>query len=101
MLIYNVTINVEPDVIEEWKTWMLNDHIPAVMNTGCFTEFSFLKLHHEAENDGETFAVQYMAANWNKLNEYLEEYAHALRSQTAEAFPNKTVAFRTVLEKLA
>ena len=44
MIIYNVTCNVENEILQEWLQWMLEIHIPDVMQTGFFLEanFSFL-----------------------------------------------------------
>lgn len=100
MLLYNVTVSVEEDAIDAWKSWMKETHIPAVLATGCFTNARFLKLHHEPENFGETFAIQYECSGWLELNEYLEKHAPGLRQQMEHLFPNKTSAFRTVLESV-
>ena len=36
MIIYNVTINIEESISQEWLCWMQKIHIPEVMNTGMF-----------------------------------------------------------------
>jgi len=62
MIIYNVTCNLHPRMAEEWLAWMKEEHIPEVMQSGCFTECKILKLLTEAEdNDGVNYAIQYTA----------------------------------------
>ena len=36
MIIYNVTINIEESISQEWLCWMQKTHIPEVMNTKMF-----------------------------------------------------------------
>ena len=44
MIIYNVTIKVEAQIADEWLQWLLNEHIPAVIQTNCFVEYKVLRL---------------------------------------------------------
>ena len=34
MILYNVTVNIDTDVEEDWIEWMKETHIPEVMKTG-------------------------------------------------------------------
>ena len=36
MIIYNVTINVDESIHDEWMNWMIENHIPKVLSTGKF-----------------------------------------------------------------
>lgn len=98
-LIYNVTINVDDDVREEWLHWMRTVHIPDVMATGCFTEWRLCRLLMEEEK-GTTYAIQYTAASMEDFERYQKLYAPELQRQHTEKFKDKFVAFRTLLEQL-
>ena len=37
-IIYNVTVNIDDSVHDEWLEWMQTQHIPDVMSTGYFLE---------------------------------------------------------------
>ncbi len=101
MLIYNVTVNIDTDVEEEWKQWMKNVHIPEVLATGRFTGFKFLRLLNEVPDaTGNTYAIQYYAENIGQIETYLDTEAPAMRKSHDEAFGSKFVAFRTVLEEV-
>ena len=98
MIVYNVTVNIDPSIHQEWLDWMLTKHIPEVMATGCFLENKVLKLLKETENDGYTYAFQYLCESQAKLEEYQKNYAPQLQKDHTSRYENKFVAFRTVLE---
>lgn len=101
MILYNVTINVESGIEDEWIRWMKEVHIPEVLETGCFSDHKFLKLLNEnPEAEGITYAVQYFAPGITSLNRYLEEFAPVLQKKHAERYRNRFVAFRTFLEEI-
>ena len=99
MIIYNVTVNIENDIHDEWLEWMRTKHIPDVMATGCFTENKICKVLVE-EEQGITYSVQYTSAGMNELQEYQRLHAPRLQKEHADKFANKFVAFRTLLEVL-
>ena len=97
MIIYNVTINVENDVREEWLNWMKTVHIPDVMNTGYFLENKICKVLVD-EEQGTTYSIQYTAAKMEDYNKYREVHAPRLQKEVNDRYPGKFVAFRTLLE---
>ncbi len=97
MIIYNVTINIDLDVHDQWLTWMKEIHIPEVMQTGLFLESKMLKVLVE-EQQGITYSIQYTAANMKDYEEYKAKHAPSLQKKINEKFANKFVAFRTLLE---
>ena len=97
MVLYNVTINIDYAVHDEWLDWMKNVHIPDVMNTGLFIDSKLCKIHAE-EDGGKSYSVQYLLNNWEDYNLYVKEYAEELQKEHAEKYANKFVAFRTILE---
>lgn len=99
MIIYNVTINIDDSVHEEWLEWMMEEHIPQVMETGKFFKAKMVKVL-VVEETGNTYSVQYFAEDKEKLNEYYKEHAPALREEGLKRFGDKMLAFRTELELL-
>lgn len=97
MIIYNVTVNIENDVKEEWLNWMKTIHIPEVMNTGFFLENKICKVLVD-EEQGTTYSIQYTAANMADLEEYQKSHAPRLQKAHTDKYANKFVAFRTLLE---
>jgi len=97
MFIYNVTINVDASVQEEWLSWMQEIHIPDVMGTGCFVESRMLKVLN-VEDEGTTYSVQYTFKEMNDIEEYRTKHAPRLQKDAMDKFKDKFVAFRTLLE---
>ncbi|MEI6487373.1 MAG: DUF4286 family protein [Bacteroidota bacterium] len=97
MIIYNVTVNIENDVREEWLNWMKEIHVPDVMRTGYFVENKICKVLVD-EEQGTTYSIQYTCVNMKDLEEYQREHAPRLQKEHAEKFANKFVSFRTLLE---
>jgi hypothetical protein len=98
MIIYNVTVNIDNSVHEEWLRWMREVHIPDVMNTGMFIENRMLRVLGDAESGGATYSIQYTCKSMNEFRQYEELFAPALRAEVNERYKDKFVAFRTLLE---
>lgn len=96
MYIYNVTINIDDDVKDEWLTWM-ETHILDVLNTGKFVAAKLTQVLVEEEMGGTTYSVQYSAKTKEDLQNYYKEDAKRLRGDGLRKFGNKIVAFRTEL----
>ena len=99
MIIYNVTINIEDEVHDDWLQWMKTVHIPDVMNTGLFTENKICKVLG-VDDEGTTYSIQYTCMNMEELEKYQQEHAPRLQQEHTERYRNKFVAFRTLLEIL-
>ncbi|MBK5285285.1 MAG: DUF4286 family protein [Bacteroidia bacterium] len=97
MIIYNVTINVEDSIHDEWLEWMRTVHIPDVMKTEMFKEYRLCKVLNE-EDTGHTYSFQYTCSSMKLFEKYRDEFAPSLRNQVSEKFGKKFVAFRTLLE---
>lgn len=99
MILYNVTVSIDPQIHEEWLNWMITQHIPDVMATQCFVESRILRVHGEEEG-GLTFAISYVSPSQDKLDEYQEKHAPALQREHNEKYSGKFAAFRTFLTVL-
>lgn len=97
MIIYNVTINVDQSIHNEWLNW-IKEHIPKVLATGKFTKAKLTKVLVEEELGGTTYSVQYTAKSKEDLDAYYKEDAEKLRRDGLLKFADKMLAFRTELE---
>jgi hypothetical protein len=98
MIIYNVTVNVEVEIEQEWITWMKETHIPDILATGYFHSYKILRLLNETEGEGATYAVQYQTESLAHLENYMIEDAPRLKKEHFSKFQNRCVSFRTFLE---
>lgn len=96
--IYNVTIKVEAAIGADWLTWLQEIHIPEVLETGCFTEALVTQLREVDDTEGPTYCIQYYASSKADYNRYIEIHAPRLRQKSFNAWGNRFVAFRSLLE---
>ena len=100
MIIYNVTINIDESIHQEWLEWIKN-HIPLVLGTGKFTEAKLTKVLVEEDMGSITYSVQFTTVDKETLLTYYTEEAPRLRQEALSLFPNKFVSFRTELEVIS
>lgn len=97
MILYNVTLNVDPAIHNDWIDWMQTQHIPDVMATGSFLKFKICKLLRAGE-EGVTYSIQYFCESSKVLHQYQVQHAPALQKEHLERYGDKVVAFRSLLE---
>ena len=97
MIIYNVTVNIDETVHQEWLVW-IKDHIAQVLATGKFKGAKLTRVLVEEDLGGITYAIQYRAFSRESLDAYYREDAERLRNDSLKMFGDKAVSFRTELE---
>jgi hypothetical protein len=98
MIIYNVTVNIDKSVHEEWLSWMKSSHIPDLMRTGLFLENRILRILGDEDSGGFTYSFQYTLESLDKYKQYEDIYAPTFRGEFNNKYKDKFVAFRTLLE---
>ncbi len=98
MIVYNVTTKVDTAVAEDWLQWLKEEHIPEIINSGCFTHANILELLETDNTDGPTYAVQYFAESKALYNLYIEKFAPIMRQKSFDKWSNKTIAFRSLMK---
>lgn len=100
MYIYNVTINVQEEVHDQWVKWMREQYIPRMLQTGKFVKALMTRVMVNEEMGGITYSIQYTALSKQILQKYYQENAQELESGTTP-FEGKTVAFKTELQVIS
>ena len=98
MIIYNVTVKVEPQIEEEWLNWIRSEYIPEIMNTGCFTECKIVRLLELDDSEGPTYAIQYSALSKDDYNRYIDFYSSEFLKKSFDKWGEQFIAFRSVME---
>lgn len=98
MIIYNVTINIDDTVHNQWVQWMTEKHIPEMLQLGKFTTAKMVKVLIKEEMGGTTYSVQYTTESMEMLQRYYNEDAPKMSEEGLKLFADKMVAFRTELE---
>lgn len=101
MIIYNVTVNIEATIQDDWVKWMKTVHIPDVIKTGCFTEYRFTRvLTTQPDETGFTYSIQYSCPDLATLERYQQVFAPALQAEHSSRYEGQFVAFRTLLQEV-
>ncbi|HTB99808.1 MAG TPA: DUF4286 family protein [Ferruginibacter sp.] len=98
MFIYNITTKVTWTIHDEWIEWMKEIHTLEVVNTGCFTNVTILRLLDIDENEGPTYAVQYLAESKALYNRYIEKFAPTFRQELFDKWGDNFIAFRSLMQ---
>jgi hypothetical protein len=97
MIIYNVTVNIDESIHEQWLIW-IKEHIPQVLATGKFEKATLTKVSVEEDMGGVTYSIQYRSYSREALDAYYREDAEKLRVDGMKMFADKMLAFRTELQ---
>lgn len=97
MIIYNVTVNIDENVHEEWLSWMKEVHIPEVMKTGKMLSSKMSRIL-AYEQGGLSYSIQYEMEDMETYKIYERDFAPNLQKDHTEKYAGKFVAFRTLLE---
>lgn len=94
MLVYEVSALVVADLRDAYEHYMREEHIPAVLATGCFVAASF-----ERAQAGR-YRTCYRAKNPAALDVYLRDHTAGLRADFASRFPAGVTLDREVWAEL-
>ncbi len=97
MIIYNETFVIEASAEQEWLNWMQQEHIPAAMATGCFTDFKVLTVL-DSPNEGVTYCIQYLTDDLQQYNAFKEQHLHSLHVRHHQQFENRYVLFNSLMK---
>ena len=90
MIRYEVTTDIDQELLEPWRDYIVNKHIPEIWATGCFARIAF-------EQAGPLrFRTSYIAATQADLDRYLNEHTAHFRADFLAHFPHGTVLRREI-----
>jgi len=98
MIIYNVTVKVDGAIADAWLQWLLAEHIPQMMETGCFTNHKVMRLLEADDSEGPTYAIQYYAHSMADYDRYIEMHAPLMRQRSIDTWGQRFIAFRSLLQ---
>ena len=97
MIVYNVTVNIDESIFDDWLIWMKEIHIPEVMKTGIFIKSQLNRVIVQGDT-GETYAIAYTCASMKDLHLYQINFAPELQQKHMARYGDRAVAFRTLME---
>lgn len=100
MILYNVTVNIDDSVHDEWLEWMKTKHIPDVLSTGLFLENKIFKIKSDDADESNTYSIQYFLNSAEDYEKYKNEFAPKFQAEHTGKYKDKFVAFRTIMEQV-
>ena len=98
MIVYNISNKVETAIEADWVQWQQQEHIPAIMASGQFTDYKFYKLLDEDDDDCATYIIQYFAPAKENYHNYIRTVAPQLRQKAFDKWGSRFIAFRSVMQ---
>ena len=98
MIIYNVTTKVDWSVHDQWLEWMRQEHMAAVVATGCFEKYQLARLLEVDDTEGPTYTAQYFAPSRAQYHRYLEVHAPKLRQESISKWGDRVIGFRSLMQ---
>jgi hypothetical protein len=90
MIIYEVTLQVEPSLASTVERYMRTRHIPEIFATGCFRQIRFDRA------SPARFRASYQAESQVELDRYVHDHAPKLRAEFQRDFPQGVTMTREV-----
>lgn len=81
MMLYEVTAEVDAAILDAFERYMVEQHVPDLLATGCFTGARVCR------DSGNRLRMSYEAPDQASLQRYLDHHAPALRADVAAHFP--------------
>ena len=81
MILYEVTLQVDPSLAGAVESHMLEEHVPQIFATGCFAQIHFDRA------STTRFRTRYLARTHSDLDRYLQQHASRLRTEFQARFP--------------
>jgi hypothetical protein len=94
MIIYEITAEVEENLIKSYEKYMREQHIPDLMHTGNFQTAEM------AEISAGKYRIRYAAKDQETLDDYIETKAKDLREDFLKHFPDGVKLSREFLKVL-
>ncbi|MEO6316842.1 MAG: DUF4286 family protein [Chitinophagaceae bacterium] len=98
MIVYNVTTKVHASVDLAWLHWQRHTMIKETMATGAFIAYKILRLLEQDDSEGNTYAIQYTAADEDQYQQYLKLHAPSIHKKATEKWGDLIISFHSSLE---
>jgi len=100
MIIYQVLCTMPPSVEDEWRQWMMREHIRDVMNTELFERVHIARVLKPEHPSGVQYCIQYHAPTLAHYEQYRMDFAPVLQAAHKAKYGGIIEIERTVMETL-
>jgi hypothetical protein len=100
IFLYNVTVGIDKDIETEWVDWVKTMYIPAVNETGFFTQAKLYRIVTHDDEHSVSYSLQFFAESIENVVQYLDEHKSTIIEAHRLRFKDKHVIFNTLLEEI-
>ncbi|MFV0468071.1 MAG: DUF4286 family protein [Dysgonomonas sp.] len=100
MYIYNTTYHIHDEVIGDSLVFFKRVYIPQALVSGVLTEPRFAFIHHQNQEPGASYSLQFKVESVDALNDWLHKDGAILQRKMVEIFSDKIAGFNTLLEEI-
>lgn len=100
MIIYNVTINIDAEVLNEALEWIKHTHIARIKNDKIADNCYILQILSTQVEEGHTYCLHYELKDRQALLDNLTDMEDKLTGSLRDLFGEKVLTFSTILEKI-
>jgi len=98
MLVFNTTYLVSDKVYGIWLKWVVEQHIPFMLNSAVFSKPQVAKVLADEDQDGTSFSVQFHVQDMETLKRWAHNYSEIFKSDFGAKFGTEALFFSTTLE---
>ncbi|HUQ64612.1 MAG TPA: DUF4286 family protein [Flavitalea sp.] len=98
MIIYNITTLVSWPIHDDWKQWLMNEYIPALMSTKLFSNYQVVRLMEVNEDEGPTYALQLYLNNASDFNNFRASHLELFLKKEKSAWGDYATSFASLME---
>lgn len=100
MFLYNVTVGIDKAIEAEWIDWVKKVYIPAVNQTGFFTNAKLYRVVTHDDENSVSYSLQFFSEKIENVVQYLDEHKTNIIEAHRLKFKDKHVVFNTLLEEI-
>lgn len=100
MLLYNVTVGVDKAIEHEWIDWVKKMYIPAVIETGYFSDAKLYRVVTHDDEHSVSYSLQFFSNRIENVVKYLDEHTSTIIEAHRLKFKDRHVVFNTLLEEV-
>lgn len=98
--LYNVTVGIDKEIEAEWVDWIMTKYIPAVNETGFFTDAKLYRIVTHDDDHSVSYSLQFFAVSIENVVQYLDQHKSTIIEAHRLRFKDQHVIFNTLLEEI-
>ena len=98
MYSYNLTINVQPAVHEQWYDWVRTDFVPEMLATDAFVGYQLNRVISLGESNGRTYSLQFFCRDMKGVHQFQIKHGTRLQRLHSQRFGDQIVEFQSLMQ---